>query len=249
MKKYHFLICGEDERQYYLKQILQEKGYAVEDEANSPIESYDLILLPILETGVYYQKWKERFHAGQKIFGYNFPKETAEQPGIRFVDYMKEDGVAEKNAVAAAEGVLANAITLTKRNLCGSKSLVAGYGRCGSAVAEKLCALKSQVDVLEKDAAKSQEAMKKEYGIVGMEDLSSYDLIVNTIPAFLFDADALKSCREDVVILDIASSPGGVDFTYCKERGIRAELLPGLPAKYAPETSARILAEVIGKYL
>ena len=51
------------------------------------------------------------------------------------------------------------------------------------------------------------------------------------------------------MILDMASAPGGVDYEACKELGISAALLPGLPGKYAPASSAEILAEKIERTL
>jgi len=48
-----------------------------------------------------------------------------------------------------------------------------------------------------------------------------------------------------VVIIDIASAPGGCDYTYCKKKGIHAKLCPGLPGQYAPKTSGEILAKAI----
>ena len=45
------------------------------------------------------------------------------------------------------------------------------------------------------------------------------------------------------MILDIATKPGGVDFSYCEKNNIKAKRCPGLPAKYSPKTSAEVLAE------
>ena len=51
--------------------------------------------------------------------------------------------------------------------------------------------------------------------------------------------------RSDTLILDMASEPGGVDYKAAEELGITAVLLPGLPGKYAPASSAEILADKI----
>ncbi|OJT71237.1 dihydrofolate reductase, partial [Clostridioides difficile] len=46
---------------------------------------------------------------------------------------------------------------------------------------------------------------------------------------------------QEVTIIDIASSPGGVDYSVVKEAGINATLCLGLPGKYSPKTSGEIL--------
>jgi len=56
---------------------------------------------------------------------------------------------------------------------------------------------------------------------------------------------ALKELPAGMTIIDIASGGGGVDHDYCQCHGIRAKLCPGLPGKYAPKTSAKILHEYI----
>ena len=252
MKNYHFLVYGEDERQQYLKEILEEKGYVVKDAKDASAGFFEAILLPLSETEMYLKKYADSFCPGQFVFGCNFPEETVEfakNKKLRFVDYMKEDGVAEKNAVAVAEGILSEAIAGMKQNLCDSHCLVYGYGRCGSAVAELLLALKARVTVVEKDSARRKLAEVAGYSIKSNGNLSDYELIVNTVPKLVLNREILKSCRKDVLILDLASKPGGVDFAFCKDQGIRAKLCPGLPARYAPKTSAEILVEVIEKKL
>ena len=168
---------------------------------------------------------------------------------LTLVDYMKEPGVAGRNAIATAEGVLAEAIAEMKQNLSGSNCLVAGYGTCGSVIAEKLLALNAGVSVLEQDEERASFAEKNGCERNTDMDFSSCHLIVNTVPEVIFDEKALRTVREDVVILDIATKPGGVDFPYCEAHNIRAKRCPGLPAKYAPKTSAEILTDVVQKYV
>lgn len=53
--------------------------------------------------------------------------------------------------------------------------------------------------------------------------------------------------RKSAWILDIASGDGGVDYAAARKMGVQAVKLPGLPGKYAPYTSARIIADTIFK--
>ena len=248
MKQYHFLVYGEDERQSCLKDILENRGHVAKKAEESSAGSFDAILLPPSDTERYLKKIKENLRPGQMVFGSNFGSNEEMQAAagnICPVDYMREEGVAEKNAVSVAEGILAEAIGTMKQNLCGSRCLVCGFGRCGSAVAKRLVACGGRVDVLEKDRSKKQAVMEAGADWKERVDPADYALIVNTVPKLLFTGAVLRCCRQDVCLLDLASKPGGVDLAYCKERGICARRCPGLPARYAPRSAAEILADVI----
>ncbi|OJT91053.1 dihydrofolate reductase, partial [Clostridioides difficile] len=60
--------------------------------------------------------------------------------------------------------------------------------------------------------------------------------------------ERLEKVSQEVTIIDIASSPGGVDYSVVKEAGINATLCLGLPGKYSPKTSGEILVNAIRKY-
>ena len=79
--------------------------------------------------------------------------------------------------------------------------------------------------------------------------LSEYDFIFNTIPSRILLEPQLQRLGSNTVILDIASSPGGVDYQASEKLGIPAFLCPGLPGKYAPKSSAEAMAETVIKKL
>lgn len=56
--------------------------------------------------------------------------------------------------------------------------------------------------------------------LASCEKLDTFDFCYNTIPAPVLDRAVLSKLRPDVVILDIASKPGGTDFAYLDEQGI-----------------------------
>ena len=74
-------------------------------------------------------------------------------------------------------------------------------------------------------------------------------MIVNTVPAPVITKLIIKELPRDAYILDIASKPGGTDFNYAKENGILAELVLGIPGKYAPKESAYILERAIERFM
>ncbi|MDE7312583.1 MAG: NAD-binding protein [Eubacterium sp.] len=152
-----FLILGKEERQKYLFQMLCSKGQTVTYCDSWLDGGYDAVMLPVARSGEYLEQIADKLQAGEYVFGCNFPPEIVEhkrRQGIFFVDYMKEEGAAYTNAVATAEGALAEAILSGKEVLCGAKMLVLGYGRCGQVLAQRLQAMGGKVTVYEKDQEK-----------------------------------------------------------------------------------------------
>lgn len=253
MKKTILCINHQDARQRYLAQMFMEDGCSVVlcEEFCPDIGNYDVVLLPVRLTGVDLEEITRKLREGQKIFGGNFPEEFKNaclEKRVRCYDYMKEETIATRNAVAAAEGAVAEAIQLGDENLNGNRSLVIGYGRCGSILADRLQGMKSEVTVLEEDESKRAKAEAYGFNILKSSgDIAGgdYTYLFNTAPALLLDKAKLEECKNHIVIIDIASGKGGVDYEYCRERGIRAKLCPGLPGKYAPKTSAGILYEYV----
>lgn len=250
MNQYHFLVYGKDERQRCLKEILKNRGHVVKEAEEYSAGSFDAVLLPLNETDRYFGQIAEKLTQGELVFGTNFGQNALRQAAEHkacLVDYLKEEGVAEKNAISVAEGILAEAICIMKGNLCGSRCLVCGFGRCGSVVTERLAACKAHVDVLEIDPSKRQAVTDAGAHWKERVKPAEYALVVNTVPQRLFTAAVLRECGREVCILDLASGSGGVELSYCKEHGICAKRCPGLPARYAPKAAAELLADVVEK--
>lgn len=200
----------------------------------------------------------EDFHAllcpGQTLFGGNLPERTrnyCRQKGITVYDFMEMEEVALRNAVATAEGAVCRAICESPINLEGSLCLIAGYGRCGQAIARKLRGIGAEVAVMDSDEQKQRLAKKEGFPCIQSHALahfletSSIQFLFNTIPCPIFHEGLLKKTPEDITIIDIASAPGGVDFAYCQASGRKALLCPGLPGKYSPKTSGQILCHAL----
>ena len=172
---------------------------------------------------------------------------------ISYFDYMKSDKIAVKNAIATAEGTIMEAIRSSDINIHHSNCLVLGYGRCGKILAQKLQGLNAVVTV----AARSEDALAyaqaSGHGTILLtnikDHISSFDYIFNTIPYRILDSDILRLVNSHVTIVDIASSPGGINYEYTKSHNINAGLFLGIPGKVAPRSSANILVTETLRYL
>lgn len=252
MDPYHFLVLGDEARQCYLAGFLREAGQEVMQAGEYRPGYHDAVFLPVPQTAKYLEDNFEKFQRGQIIYGCNFPEQflqAGEERGLFFVDYMKVPGAASRNAVATAEGAVAEALQAGCRCIQGSRILVTGFGCCGEVLAEKLVSLQACVTVAERKEEKRARARAFGCDAVGFEEIcgraGEYDFVFNTVPAMVLSEDFLAGVKQDVTIIDIASRPGGVDFEFCRKNGINANLCLGLPGKYAPKSSAEILMEVI----
>jgi len=175
-----------------------------------------------------------------------FISELCASKNIYCMDLMKNEKITILNAIATAEGAIMEAIAESNRNLHGSNCLIFGYGRCAKVLAQKLKGLDARITI----TARSEEALAY-VEAAGLQSvhlsnikciLPSYQFIFNTIPYLVLNQDALELVDKNVTIIDIASAPGGVDFSYTHLNKINAKLCLGLPGKVAPKTSADILA-------
>lgn len=176
-------------------------------------------------------------------------KGLARAAGVNLQLMATREDVAILNAIPTAEGAIQIAMEELPITVHGSKSLVMGLGKCGLTLAWRLRALGSTVY----GVTRSSEAIAKarDLGIITItyEELSEYlpafDLIYNTVPAMVLREAEIELLREDTLIIDLASAPGGVDFEAAQTHGIKAMLCLGLPGKVAPHTSGKILGQVV----
>lgn len=173
--------------------------------------------------------------------------------GASYFDFMKEEEVAIFNSIATAEGTIAEALLRKPSNLHGSNCLVLGFGRCAKTLAQKLKNLCSNITVCARSSVAQAAAYAHGFDSVDFLTLPSviekYNYIFNTVPSLVISRKELECMDKDVLIIDIASAPGGVDYKAAKELGINAYLCLGLPGKYSPKSSAEALVKALLSYI
>ncbi|WFR54895.1 dipicolinate synthase subunit DpsA [Anaerocolumna sp. AGMB13025] len=189
---------------------------------------------------------------GQKLYGGCLTKEIKKQCDsnhIFYHDFMEQEEVILFNTIATAEGTLAEAILSSTTNLHGSSCLILGYGRCARTLADKLRGLCGHIDIAARSPLALAAANAASLGTVLLssleEKIDQYDYIFNTIPSLVLTREILVKTNPDVIIIDISSAPGGVDFAASKELERAAKLCLGLPGKYAPKSSAYFLIDYL----
>src|SRR5690554_1070410 len=157
-------------------------------------------------------------------------KSLLEKMKIKYIEMTKLDELAILNAIPTAEGALQIAIEETDFTIFESRVLIYGLGRVGLTLAWRLKALGAETYVVTRNS--SACARGKDLGIKLLsyskldEYLNKINIIFNTVPAPVIKQRDIKLMQEDVLIIDLASYPGGVDFKAAREKGIKAILAP-----------------------
>ena len=255
----NFFVIGTDKRSLNIKEMLEKEGRLI-----SNIESAEFILGPtpfskdsqnINGTEISIDNFINLF-SRKTIFAGALSQNVREKfnrNNINYYDLMDYEEVAVLNAIPTAEGAIQVAMENTDITLHGSKCLVIGYGRIGKVLCKMLQGIGAKVS----SCARKREALANAFGmgynVVDINNIgkgiSEYDYIFNTADALVLDKYLLEKVSKDVYIVDLASSPGGVDYEVAKELNIRANLALALPGKVAPKTSGLYFKDKIDEIL
>ena len=119
--------------------------------------------------------------------------------------------------------------------------LVIGWGRIGKCLCRQLQSNGAAVSVAARNPADRAMAEALGYGSEDTKNLDyilrRYRVIFNTVPSPILSAEQLSNCRTGCLKYELASQPGLVGEDIIDARG--------LPGKYAPESSGRLIARSI----
>lgn len=167
---------------------------------------------------------------------------------IKICDYLDREEFAVANALATAEGAVQVAMEEYEGLISNSRCLVTGYGRIGRILSSMLNSLNAKVTVstekpdhFEYIIATGNKPIKTNK-ITG---LNNYDIVFNTVPALIIDKKVLENSSPNVLIIDLASLPGGVDFEAAKKLNISAIHALSLPGKCSPKAAGEIITKTI----
>ena len=76
-----------------------------------------------------------------------------------------------------------------------------------------------------------------------------YDIIFNTIPQIVFHSEFIRILDRHTLIIELASSPGGIDIQASKENKKKVLWGASLPGKYAPKSAGAHIADSISAIL
>lgn len=268
-----FSVLGGDKRSYYLAKALIKEGYCVRITGFDMISKNscsldealagDILIFPVvpLDEGkniaseyaeeplnLYGKEGllqnKVIFTGKKDMLVNNFPSIDSSN----VFSYSEKEIFSVQNAVPTAEGAITEAIINSDKTLNGSKVLVCGYGRIGKVLSEMLRGIGAEVTI---SARKSSDlAWIKlngfESAVTGkFAEIGKFDYIFNTVPSLIFDKEKISLMKSDVLLIDLASKPGGVDFKSARNLGVKAIHALALPGKYSPRAAGEIIGSTI----
>ena len=163
-----------------------------------------------------------------------FAKAAAAEYNIDLYDYYEREDLRVKNSVPTAEGALFEFMKRKKITVFGSRCAVAGYGRIGRRVADRLKALGAKVTVAVRGERDLASALSNGLTSVHLDDFTASgfdgDCIFNTVPCNIFTEDFVRKTGDDTLYIELASRPFGMDekcAAQLAERHVFANSLPG----------------------
>jgi len=238
-ERYTFAVAKGDAREAALCCLLRQMGHAVVELS----QEHEVESLTELPQHTYYITRS----ACARV------REAAKKHDIFLLEYGLEEAYQVHNAVITAENALQTAMDALDITLNQSHVLVVGYGRIGSALVRMLQGLGAYVSC----AARRSEVLQAIAGTgckavhtdVLMQEAAQAAVIFNTAPALLLTREVLQHTRPDVLIVDLASRPGGVDFAAAAELSRRTVHALALPGKLTPVTAAQAVRDAVQRIL
>lgn len=246
---HHFQRAAEGSRIWILPLPVTRDGVQV----SCPLQpQYSLSLSELVSTAAR--------TSGIRIFGGRIPEAWVDElssVGASVTDYYTREDLQIKNARITAEGALMTAMELTDTILLGASMAVVGYGRIGQLLSRMLVSLGVKVTAFARREESLALAASDGCHTERMTNLgrltTGYDVIFNTVPARIMKRDVLMSMPCSTLIIDLASSPGGIDPEAAGEAtrrcGLHIVYAPALPGRYAPATAGCVIADCIASAL
>ena len=191
--------------------------------------------------------------SGKILISGNLEERFVNSLDIKTFDLLQMEEYAILNAIPTAEGAIQIAMEEYPKTIFDSNILIMGFGRIGKILAKMLQGIGANVFC--EARKKSDLAYIEAYGYQPIdlqeldENLNKFDIIINNIPTMILTTSRLDLLKNDVLIIDLASHPGGVDFEYAKKKNIKTIWALALPGKVAPVSSAEYIKEMIKNIL
>lgn len=243
-------IVGGDARMDFAAHALGAVGYNVTRARQALPKDSCALLLPVRSsadsvhvsgTSILLSEVADRAAQGSTVIGGGLPE------AICGFDYMKDEAFLYENAHLTAEGALMLLGSCTQGALFGMDIAVIGMGR----IAECLCPLLRALGAKVRVYARRPEALARARAMgaqtvcfSGKLPLSAaaHDAVCNTVPHVLYDKELLGHARRDVLLVELASAPGGFDTEAINNLDLTYVNGQGLPGKYAPRAAGELIA-------
>lgn len=237
MKSVLLYPIGNTEAVRFAVSILHKEGISVIDH---PAPEVTHLLLDVpgftadghLRSGEDVDNYLERLPPSITVAGGNLNHPALAE--YHAMDFLQDENYLCANAAITADCALQVAAPMLKTTFADTPILVIGWGRIGKCLAKILKRLGTDVTVASRKERDRAMLTALGYRAVDYDaPLAPYRLIFNTVPAPVFTRE--NQPHRDCIKIDLASEPGlwGEDVISAR----------GLPGRYTPESSGRLIAE------
>jgi dipicolinate synthase subunit A len=144
---------------------------------------------------------------------------------VEVVGYGEDDELCILHSIPTAEGAIKHAIENTDETVLGASVLCFGLGRVGMSVAEAFHAMKARVTVAARNPVQLARAKSTGLDTVHLDDvldvIDRFSLIVSSATAKVVTRDIIARTQANVLLMDLCSPPGSIDFDAAKQLGRR----------------------------
>lgn len=249
-----FKIINSDKRFAFLKELLCNEGFKASFiDSLGNIECDNLILpIPVTRdklnfsgTNININKLISNVNSKTNLFcGKKSLLNNLINKNIKLFDYSDNEMFLLKNANLTSYGILNIIMKNTNKPFDELKFLISGFGRIGKILSNLLSNLKSKVYVL-------GHTQKDEFWInysnlnnFSLKESLNFDFIINTVPDMIFSENIIKKANKNTTFIEVASTPG-IDKNACDKYNLKYILSLGIPGKYFPKESAKIIKDSI----
>ena len=243
-----YIIDKTNRRSFYLWELLKTRGEKVAEYNEKETYGTKDAVFVLSPSRTVVGSMLEKMPHGSIVFCNHIDVDTEAYPHIKIINLLQHPKYRLVNSRLTAEGALSLAITSTDKALIHCNLLVLGYGVLARSIAEVFAPLVASVSIATYDlgeigaaSERYQTYYKREY----VTQLDKFDLIINTIPANVLNAEDVTRPRADAVYIELASPPYGFDRQLGANLSCAYALGSALPDKYSPLSAGRILAKCI----
>ena len=194
-----------------------------------------------------------KYLSGKTFIAGGIPEDLGADKEINTIDLLRNEKLTILNAIPTVEGAIRIAIEEREETIHESNVLICGFGRIGKILCDRFNSLGANIYCSARKETDLAWIREKRYIPLKYDELSKYankfDIVINTVPSIILDEEKLGYLKKDVVIIDLASNPGGVDKESAKKLGIKVITAPGIPGKEMPKTAAKYIKDVIDEVI
>ena len=219
---------------------------------NAPFANKE-IKLEDLKNMLFKENSNKKFFAGGIPKNYYIEKETKKLENIDLVDLLEIEELTILNAIPTVEGTIKIAIEEREETIHESNVLICGFGRIGKILCDRFSKLGANVYCVARKESDLAWIREKRYIPLLYSELprfsDRFDIIINTVPHIVLTEEQLKLFNKNVLIIDVASNPGGIDKASAQNLGLKVITALGIPGKEMPKTAGRYIKETIDKLI